>query len=201
MNDCKKCKIEMLEDENGMFVCPKCGQFFYPLVNSYDDNVSLFFTNNNNIVYLRLNHFKETVNEVLGLQTKRIPNDIFNFIRKTFSPKQAIQGNITSMRTFLKKHKLNLYIKITNNILVNLKLISPPTLPIHIFETLILKFNDVESRFNNSNCERKNLLPNNYLLYRFFKELDMDGFLPYINLSKNRKLLERYDAIYNQLSP
>jgi len=189
----------MLEDENGMFVCPKCGQFFYPLVNSYDDNVSLFFTNNNNIVYLRLNHFKETVNEVLGLQTKRIPNDIFNFIRKTFSPKQAIQGNITSMRTFLKKHKLNLYIKITNNILVNLKLISPPTLPIHIFETLILKFNDVESRFNNSNCERKNLLPNNYLLYRFFKELDMDDFLPYINLSKNRKLLDRYDVIYEKL--
>ena len=102
MNDCKKCNLEMLEDENGMFVCIKCGQFFYPLVNSYDDNVSLFFTNNNNIVYLRLNHFKETVNEVLGLQTKRIPNDIFNFIQKTFSPpKQTFQENITSMRTFL----------------------------------------------------------------------------------------------------
>ena len=137
MNDCKKCNVEMLESDDSMFVCPKCGQFVFPLVNSYDDNVSLFYTNNNNIVYIRLNHFKESVNEVVGIQTKRIPNDIFDFIQKNFPPKQTIQGNITSMRTFLKKNKLNLYIKITNNIFVNLNLIkSPPTLPIHIFETI-----------------------------------------------------------------
>jgi len=143
----------MSDDENMMLVCTKCGQQFFPLVNSYDNNVSLFYTNNNRNDYIRLNHFKESINEVVGLQKKRIPNDIFDFIQKNFIPKQTIQGNITSMRAFLKKNKLNLYIKIKKNILVNLKLIYPPSLSIHIFETLVLKFNDIIARFNNCDCD------------------------------------------------
>ena len=36
MNDCKKCNLEMLEDENGMFVC---FFFFKKFILSYGGNV------------------------------------------------------------------------------------------------------------------------------------------------------------------
>ena len=199
MNNCKTCNVEMLEDENSMFICPKCGQFFFPLVNSYGDDIALFLTSNKQIVYIRTNHFKETINEVVGLQTKRVPPDIFDFIKTNFQPRKKVFSNILSMRDFLKKHKLNCYIKITNNILVNLKLITPPPLPINVFETLVLKFNDLEEKFVSMDTDRKNLLPNNYILFRFFKELNLPEYLPYINLSKNTKLLSKYNTIYEKL--
>ena len=182
-----------------MFVCPKCGQFFSPLVNSYEGDIALYLTSNKQIVYIRTNHFKEIINEVVGLQTKRVPPDIFDFIKTNFQPKKKVFSNILSMRDFLKKHKLNCYIKITNNILVNLKLITPPPLPINVFETLVLKFNDLEEKFVSMDTERKNLLPNNYILFRFFKELNLPEYHPYINLSKNTKLLSKYNSIYEKL--
>ena len=199
MNNCQKCNVEMLEDENTMFICPKCGEFFFPLVNSYGDDIALFLSCNKQIIYVRLNHFKETINEVVGLQTKRVPPDIFDFIKKNFQPKKTVVSNIHAMRGFLKKHKMNCFVKITNNILVNLKLISPPPLPINVFETLVLKFNVLEEKFISMDTDRKNLLPNNYILFRFFKEMDLNEYIPFINLSKNPKLLSKYDAIYKKL--
>ena len=189
----------MRECEDGMLVCTGCGNFNYPLVNSYGDDIALFLSSNKQIVYVRLNHFKETINEIVGLQTKRVPHDIFDFIKKNFQPKKNVVSNILAMRGFLKKHKLNCFVKITNNILVNLKLITPPPLQINVFETLVLKFNDLEEKFVSMDTDRKNLLPNNYLLYRFFKEMDLNEYLPFINLSKNPKLLNKYNAIYKKL--
>ena len=83
--------------------------------------------------------------------------------------------------------------------MVNLKLIFPPILPINILESLVLKFNDIENKFISTETERKNLLPKNYLLHQFFKEMNLPEYLPYINLSKNKKLLDKYDAIYEKL--
>lgn len=197
--NCQKCNVEMRECDDGMVVCTGCGGFHYPLVNSYSNDIALFLSNNKQIVYVRLNHFKETIHEIVGLQTKRVPHDIFDFIKKNFQPKKNIVSNILAMRGFLKKNKMNCFVKITNNILVNLKLISPPPLPINVFETLVLKFNDLEEKFVSMDTERKNLLPNNYILFRFFKEMGLPEYLPFINLSKNPKLLSKYDAIYKKL--
>ena len=90
MNVCQKCNVEMRECDDAMFVCTSCGKFFYPLVNSYGDDIALFLTSNKNIVYIRTNHFKETINEVVGLQTKRVPPDIFDFIKKTINQRKKL---------------------------------------------------------------------------------------------------------------
>jgi hypothetical protein len=67
-------------------------------------------------------------------------------------------------------------------------------------QTLILKFYAIEEKFNNLLSQRKNLLPNSYLLYRFLDELDLSQFTPYISLSKNHKLLQKYNDIYEKIS-
>lgn len=199
MNDdfCKKCKIPLLNDE-GMMVCTSCGVFKYNFVNSFEDDVN-FCTLNVFVKYSRVQHFKETLHEVLGMQTKTIPPSIFDEIYREFKPKKTIEKNIAAMRALLKKKKLNCYIKITNNLLTNLKIISPPPLSETIFESLMMKFKQIEESFNCDNNERKNLLPNNYLLFRFFQELGLQQYWSYIFISKNLKLLEKYDIIYKKL--
>ena len=121
-------------------------------------------------------------------------------IHDEFIPKKTVEKNISAMRLYLKKKKINCYIKITNHILVQLNLINPPVVSEGLMQTLILKFYAIEEKFNNLISQRKNLLPNSYLLYRFLDELDLSQFTPYISLSKNKKLLDRYNDIYNQLS-
>jgi hypothetical protein len=196
--DCKKCNIPFMMDED-MFVCISCGNFFFELVHTYE-NDNMVYDCNNFIKYSRVNHFKDSINEMCGMQTKRIPSDIFNVIHHEFIPKNTVEKNIVAMRAFLKKKKFNCYIKITNHILVQLNLINPPIVSEGLMQTLILKFYAIEEKFNNTNCDRKNLLPNTYLLYRFLEELDLPQFFPFICLSKNKKLLQKYENIYNQLS-
>ena len=197
--NCHKCLIDMVKHDE-MNVCLKCGNFNFDLVNTYNDDNMVFFNNNNSIIYIRSNHFKETLYEIQGKQTKRLPSDIFNMIQNEFTPKNTVEKNILAMRGFLKKKRLNCYIKITNNILTNLKLINPPIITDVLFNILSLKFNDVEHRFNQmENNDRKNLLPNNYLIYRFFQELNFHQFISYVSLFKNKKLLDNYDSIYEKL--
>jgi len=177
--DCRNCKIPMLYDDE-MLVCIKCGLFEFPFVNSYD-NENMVFTSNNFVKYSRIIHFKQTIHQTIGMETMRIPIEIFNEIQKEFNPKNTVEKNIIAMRSYLKKNKLNCYIKITNNILTNLKIINPPILDDNIFQSLLLKFQNVEGAFNSEdNNVRKKLLPNSYLLYRFFKELNLEYYLPYI---------------------
>jgi len=103
------------------------------------------------------------------------------------------------MRTYLKQKKLNCFIKITNNIFTNLKILSPPSTNDNIFQSLLIKFQNVEGAFNSDNNVRKNLLPNSYLLFRFFQELNLEYYLPFISLTKNTKLLARYGIEYKKL--
>jgi hypothetical protein len=180
----------LLDDE--MVVCPKCGNFFFELVHTYEDD-NMIYDCNNFIKYSRVNHFKESINEMCGMQTKRLASDIFNMIYHEFIPKNTVEKNISAMRLYLKKKKLNCYIKITNNILVQLNLIIPPIVSEGLMQTLILKFYAIEEKFNNLLSQRKNLLPNSYLLYRFLEELNLPHFTPYISLSKNHKLLQKYN--------
>jgi len=133
---CKKCNIPFLLDED-INVCTSCGIFFFNFVNSYDDDAKVYQTEKHKFKYNRMTHFKETLDEILGKQTKRIPNDIFIEIKNEFNPKNTVQKNIAAMRALLKKKKLNCYIKITNNILTNLKIINPPILDDNILQALI----------------------------------------------------------------
>ena len=108
--DCKKCSIPMLLDDD-MTVCPKCGNFFFELVHTYE-NDNMVYDCNNFIKYSRVNHFRDSIHEMCGMQTKRIPSDIFNVIHHEFIPKNTVEKNIVAMRAFLKKKNLIVTLKL-----------------------------------------------------------------------------------------
>ena len=86
-----------------------------------------------------------------------------------------------------------------NNILTQLGVFTPPQISNNVKQMLMWKFEIVEHNFKKLNCNRKNLIPNHYLLYKFFLELNMIHFIPFLSFTKNPKLMESYDALYKKL--
>ena len=196
---CKICLVSMIEDE-GMMVCLQCGRFHYNLVNSYGDDEKVYNQILNPSVYIRLNHFKEILNQLQGKETKRLPEDKFILIQEQFQPKDSVQENIVEMKKLLRKLKLNKYIKITNNILVNLKIICPPVINEDLYEILCLKFCSIESNFTKLQGEnRKNLIPIHFLLFRIFNDLGLFQYLPFLTFTKNEKLIKQYNKLLIKL--
>ena len=194
--NCERCNGIILDDE-GMLVCEACGLFSYDLVNSYDNDVALFnHSSNNYIKYCRITHLKQTIYEVAGCLTKKIPTAYFDMIQQEFKPKTTIEKNIETMRTYLNKKHLNCYVKLANYILTSLKIIKPPTVNDDLMEQLIHKFIPIAEKFDGINTGRTNLLPNSFLLRKFFEEIGRYDFLPYIYISKNSKLIEKYEKLY-----
>ena len=187
----------MIEDPTeNMFVCLTCGQFQYPLVNTYSDEEKVYEHYNPHSIYIRLNHFKEILNQLQGKETRKLSNEKFCLIKQQFEPKESVQENIIEMKKLLRKLKLNKFIKITINILTNLKILNPPVINEHLQETLYLKFCNIENNFSKiQNEDRKNMIPVHYLLFKFFKELNLTKHIPFLSFTKNKKLLERYDNL------
>jgi len=198
-NICQKCLIPLMEDD-GMFVCIQCGQFNYPCVNTYGDDEKIYNKFSNPSIYVRLNHFKEILHQLQGKETKRFPEDKFTLVQEQFKAKESVQENIVEMKKLLRKLKLNKYIKVTNNILTNLKVISPPVINENLFEILCLKFCDVESKFSKLQDEsRTNMIPAHFLLFRIFNDLGHFKYLPFLSFTKNQKLLKKYNELLVKL--
>jgi len=51
-------------------------QIFSNFVNSYDDDAKVYQNDKHKWKYNRITHFKESLDEILGKQTKRVPNDV-----------------------------------------------------------------------------------------------------------------------------
>ena len=167
-------------DDDGMLVCEKCGLFSYDLVNTYDEDMTLFNNTNNYIKYSRVSHLKQTIFEITGCQTKKIPNQYLELIQKQFIPKSTVEENIQAMRTFLNKKHMNHFLKMTNHILTTMKIINPPKVDDGLMQQLTHKFIPIAERFEGINTGRTNLLPNAFLLKKFFEELGRYEFLPFI---------------------
>ena len=174
--NCKNCKTDTIVDDGEIYVCRKCGRVAdFPFVNTFTDDENKYFVQNTS-VYIRSNHFEETLSEVQGLQTKRIPYSDFLLIKNNFVKRQTIEENIMFLRRILKRLKKNKYLKIVNNILTQLGVFTPPQISNNVKQMLMWKFEIVEHNFKKLNCNRKNLIPNHYLLYKFFFRIKHDSF-------------------------
>ena len=197
--NCKNCKTDSVVDDGEIYVCRKCGRVAdFPFVNTYCDDETKYFQQNTS-VYIRSNHFEETLNEIQGLQTKRIPYSDFLLIKNNFVRRSTIPDNITFMRKILKRLKKNKYLKIVNNLLCQLNVFTPPVISNNTKQLLKWKFEIVEHNFTRLKCNRKNLIPNHFLLYKFFLELKLFDFISFLSFTKNPKLMQHYDQLYKKL--
>ena len=91
--NCKNCVYSEMVDDGEMIICRKCGRIGeFPFVNTFTDDENKYFIQNTS-VYIRSNHFEETLNEIQGLHTKRIPYADFLLIKNNFIKRSTIQEN------------------------------------------------------------------------------------------------------------
>lgn len=201
---CTKCKgpnvfVDICSSDQ---VCQDCGyaEFVQTSERSYKEEQD----NDQNIVYSykKENHFNEWISQFQGREVTSIPPEVYDQLRDEFKKQKIKQSDVShsTVRTLLKKLKLNKYYEHVPHIASFLSGKKPPTMSIELEEKLRLMFSKIQKPFEN-NCpeDRKNFLSYSYILYKFCELLSEDSFLPCFPLLKSKEKLYKQDQIWKKI--
>jgi len=108
--------------------------------------------------------------------------------------------NATIIRKVLKKLNLSKYYENTYSIINKLNGLPPPTFTIEKQKQLINHFLQIEEPFKIfKSSKRKNILRYSYILYKLCELLELDEYLHYFKLLKNRSKLIEQDEIWKKI--
>lgn len=202
---CPKCgEVERtIMANDGYILCNRCHTVEYTIVDhdkpSYKDppkEISYY-------AYKRLNHFNEWLNQVQGKETTDIPDEVFDGILLEIK-KQKIE-NIAlltnrSIRTILKKLKINKYYEHIPHIINRLNGVPMPNLSPELEDKLRNMFKMIQAPFLKfSPMVRKNFLSYAYVLHKFIQLLGHDEYLVNFPLLKSREKLHQQDIIWSKI--
>lgn len=104
------------------------------------------------------------------------------------------------MKKILKKLQLTQYYEHTTYIISKLSGIPPPTISRETEEKIRLMFRQIQPPFE-KHCpkDRTNFLSYSYVLHKFFQLLELDDFVKYFSLLKNREKLKHQDKIWEKI--
>ena len=203
---CDNCNLEMILDiQTNLNVCSECGAVADVIIDSCDikkDNY-MIIDNNKYSVYQRRNHFKEWLNQIQAKETTEIPQEIIDMITlelKKLRITNLAKLNATIIRKVLKKLNLSKYYENTYSIINKLNGLPPPTFTIEKQKQLINHFLQIEEPFKIfKSSKRKNILRYSYILYKLCELLELDEYLHYFKLLKNRSKLIEQDEIWKKI--
>jgi ribosomal protein S27AE len=183
-------------------VCEDCGyaEFVQTAERSYKEEQET----PQNIVYSykKENHFNEWISQFQGREQTSIPPEVYDQLRVEFKKQKIKQSDVShsTVRTLLKKLKLNKYYEHVPHISSFLSGKKPPTMSSELEEKLRLMFCKIQKPFEN-NCpeDRKNFLSYSYILYKFCELLSEDSFLPCFPLLKSKEKLYKQDQIWKKI--
>jgi len=159
------------------YVCRECHRIQVLLVDSVEINTT--FVNN---IYKPITHFKTKLTQLQAKEIKKIPQNVLDVCRDCDS---------STILNVLKLTKNSKYYK--HKILI-LSLLGKP---VPIFsktedEKILSIFKQKYPK-----VKVKNNIPYNYVLYRIMMMMNRLDVLPFLDITKNKKLLKRYDEIFN----
>jgi len=199
--ECPQCDKEMFFSPNeAVFTCKECGHQEFILIDSdkpsYKDpprEVSYY-------AYKRINHFNEWLAQFQAKESTEIPQEVFDQILMELKKERILDTkNIkqTKIREILKKLKLNKYYEHVPHIINRINGENAPIMNRETEEKLRYMFREIQPSFI-KHCPqgRSNFLSYSYVLYKFCELLELDEYLPYFPLLKNRDKLYSQDKIW-----
>lgn len=198
---CNNCNIEMvLSKKSDFMICIQCGQLENNLIECDINKHLLNDCYGKSSIYQRKNHFKEWLNQLQARETIEVPQDVIDKIiieLKNNNIKNLATIEISLIKRILKKLNLSKYYENAFHIIYLINGLQPPILTIHIEKKLIEYFKMIEEPFQlYKKKERKNILRYSYILYKLCELLELDQFLSYFSLLKNRTKLMEQDQIW-----
>jgi len=199
--DCPLCEEEMVFSLNeAVFTCKNCGHQEFVLIDSdkpsYKDpprEVSYY-------AYKRINHFNEWLAQLQAKETTEIPQDVFDQILVELKKERILNLQDIKqrkIREILKKLKLNKYYEHVSHITHRLNGQNAPIMSREVEEKLRFMFKEIQPSFvKHCPSDRNNFLSYSYVLYKFCELLELDEYLRYFPLLKNRDKLYAQDKIW-----
>lgn len=204
---CTTCNIEkLLSINDSAYVCPGCGQV--DGVNFEIEKSSTHeSTKEGSAYYKRINHFIEWLNQIQGKEATVIPDEVHNQILKEIKKSRITDlKTITpqQIRAILKKLHLNKYYEHIFYIINKITGLPPPTFSREIEEKFRQMFKQIQEPFaiycpKEGPEKRKNFLSYSYVLYKFCEILELDSYLKYFTLLKNRSKLLQQDLLFSKI--
>lgn len=198
------CNIPSIREEKSFIYCYNCGlelgqelqtgNISYKESQEYD-YISYYY-------YKRINHFQECLNQFQAKENTTIPDEIIQCILTELAKERKSINclNSTNTKLYLKKHNFSKYYEHITHIIFKINKKPIPQLSPEIEDKLKKMFQDIQKPFEKHKpSTRKNFLSYNYCFYKFFELLEMDEFLIYFPLLKDRQKLYQQDIIWEKI--
>jgi hypothetical protein len=187
---------------DGIFVCPKCGEFEQFVIESDIPNYKDQLQEKQSCPYKRINHFLEWLSQFQAKESTEIPAHILADINAELK-KYRIgidEINLKIMKKILKKLRLHSYYEHIPNIIGKITGTPPPFINRETEEILKNMFKKIQIPFAR-HCppDRVNFLSYSYVLYKFCELLELDEFLEHFTLLKSRDKLLAQDKIWENM--
>ena len=202
--ECPECKTEMtVHQQDGLIVCTSCGRSNEILLDTDKPNYKEPMPSNKNYTaYKRKNHLNEKINQFQAKETIDIPPEIYEEI-KTETKKLRLENddiNHKVMRDILKKLGHNKYYEHITHIICFLTCKLPITISREAEHKIDMMFEEIQEPFEIFKPKnRKSCLNYNYLMHKFFELLELDDYLIYFPLLKNREKLQEVDMTWKKI--
>ena len=201
---CDLCGNEMIMCLNeANLTCSKCGHQEFILVDSdkpsYKDpprEVCYY-------AYKKINHFNEWLAQFQAKESTEIPGEIYDAILVQLK-KERITNMAslkpTKLREILRKMKASKYYEHIPHIINRLNGQNAPCMSREDEEKLRHMFREIQPSFK-KHCPkgRRNFLSYGYVLYKMCELLEMDEYLPFFPLLKNRYKLYLQDKTWEKI--
>jgi uncharacterized Zn finger protein (UPF0148 family) len=202
--ECPECKTEMtIHQHDGLIVCTACGVSNELLLDTDKPNYKEpIQTSKNYTAYKRKNHLNERINQFQAKETIDIPNEIYEEIKQEIKKLRLDNDSINHkvMRDILKKLGHNKYYEHITHIICFLTSKLPITITREAEHKIDMMFEEIQEPFEIFKPKnRKSCLNYNYLMHKFFELLELDDYLIYFPLLKNREKLQEVDSTWKQI--
>ena len=202
--ECPDCKTEMtVHQHDGLIVCTSCGRSNDILLDTDKPNYKEpIQASKNYTAYKRKNHLNERINQFQAKETIDIPNEIYEEIKQEIKKLRLDNDSINHkiMRDILKKLGHNKYYEHITHIICFLTCKLPITITREAEHKIDMMFEEIQEPFELFKPKnRKSCLNYNYLMHKFFELLELDDYLIYFPLLKNREKLQEIDNTWKQI--
>jgi len=207
---CEKCNEELtLIQSEGMFLCQKCGDATYVIIESEIPSHKDTINEKRKYPYNPINHLIEKLNQYQAKQTTKIPPEIYNVIKKELKKIMVDDDDVTPeiIQEILKKYKLDIFYEHHYLIFSHITDTPPPSLTREDEDDIKKMFKMTEKPFKLYKPKiRDNYLNYSYVLHKLFlikAKLDNNDNMAinarYFKLLKSRDKLKKQDNTWKMI--
>lgn len=200
---CEACGREntlVLRQSDSVIVCTECGACVYaPVLHSRPSYRTTRTSPTTMTLYKRINHFDDWISQFQAKETIVVPVQVYRKIAFELRKRSCARGDATpqTIRSILRKLKLNKYYEHIPRIMNRLQGTPPPTIDRHTENQLRTMFRLIQEPFaRHSPSTRRNFSSYSYILSKFFGLLGRRDLQRHFPLLKSRTKLYAQDTIW-----